>query len=159
MHKAILAAAVLLAAPGAAQAEWSTDDLSDDIGQLLLAYSADTGDVVEFQVVCDVALEHKLQMLVFTGEELARKKALGAVLPVSIRLDGAAMGPFDARAIAGDGELYLRLDEDEAGSLHHLAQSIAKASDMELSYADSEWRFEMSGAKTALAWLLGTCAF
>lgn len=159
MRGLLLATGLILATTATAQAEWSTEDGTDEAGRLFLAYSTDADDVVEWQVLCDERSEHRLEFLIFTGEPAERKKALGRTLPLSLAIDGAAVTPLTAQLMVGKTELYFRVDEDAAGTLRQLVPAMAKADTMVMSYADTEWTFDGAGAKPALAWVINSCTF
>lgn len=159
MRGLLLATGLILATTATAQAEWSTEDGTDEAGRLFLAYSTDTDAVVEWQVLCEESAEHRLAFLIFTGEPAERKKALGRTPPLSLAMDGAAVAKLTARLMVGKTELYFRVDEDAAGTLRQLVPAMAKADTMVMSYADTEWSFDGTAAKPALAWVINSCTF
>ena len=158
MRGLLLATGLILATTATAQAEWSTEDGTDEAGRLFLAYSTDADDIVEWQVLCEESAEHRLAFLIFTGEPAERKKALGRTLPLSLSIDGAVT-PLTAQLMVGKTELYFRVDEDAADTLRQLVPAMAKAETMVMSYADTAWTFDGAGAKPALAWVINSCTF
>lgn len=147
----------MLVPMGGAFANWEVEDLTDEQGELFVAFAVDETDTIEIQMTCDELLDRELLLSVYTGVDADQKKALPEPVSVSFTVGAVPFGSFSGKVTEIEGEKVIDMSEADHAQIRDLAQAMAKGKTVTLSYADTVWTVPGTDSSSALPVIFEHC--